>query len=252
MLNIRPNRSSVPRRVVFVHGAGGGGWEWSVWARVFIARGWLTSAPDLLPSAQGLAATTFEDYRHQVISWVRSPWAPDAELTVLVGASLGGLLALSVATEVATSALILVNSLPPEGLDTPNSERIHPAVIPWGSHRSIASTRKAMPDADDAACLFAWRRWRAESGRVVRQARSGVEIAAPSCPILIMASDLDKEIPENISRNLAMQFGADLIRLPESSHVGPLLGRHAAPIAARAANWLDDSMSMSNEICAEP
>ncbi|MEP6881943.1 MAG: alpha/beta hydrolase family protein, partial [Dokdonella sp.] len=230
----------MPRRVIFVHGAGGGGWEWSVWARVFAARGWLTSAPDLLPSAEGLAATTFEDYRNQVISWVRSPWAADAGLTVLVGASLGGLLALSAAAEVATSALILVNSLPPAGLDNPSSDRIHPAIIPWGSHRSIASTRKAMPDADDAACLFAWRRWRDESGRVVREARIGVEIAAPTCPLLIMASDLDKEIPASVSRNLAMHFGADFICLPESSHVGPLLGRHAAPVAARAANWLDD------------
>ncbi len=252
MHRIRPNKSSVPRRVVFVHGAGGGGWEWSVWARVFVARGWLTSAPDLLPSAQGLAATTFEDYRIQVISWIRSPWAPHEGLTVLVGASLGGLLALVTATEVAPSALILVNPLPPEGLDTPNSDRGHPAIIPWGSHRSIASTRKAMPDADDAACLFAWQRWRDESGGALAQARNGIEIIAPTCPILVMASDLDEEVRATISRKLAARYGADFLCLPESSHVGPLLGRRAASIAARAANWLDDSMSMTNEICALP
>ena len=40
--------------LVFVHGAGGGGWEWAVWARVFAAAGIAVAAPDLRPAAAGL------------------------------------------------------------------------------------------------------------------------------------------------------------------------------------------------------
>ena len=147
---------------------------------------------------------------------------------------------------------IVVNSLSSNALDEANPDHACPPVIPWGSKRSLSSTRRAKPDADDGASLFACRRWRDESGLVLRQAWGALQIAAPSCPILIMASGFDEEVPSTIGRKLAMQFAADFVGLPESSHVGPLLGRQAAAIAARAANWLDDSMSMSNEIWPDP
>ena len=42
--------SEARRAVVLVHGAGGGGWEWDAWARVFAAGDWRVFAPDLQPS----------------------------------------------------------------------------------------------------------------------------------------------------------------------------------------------------------
>ena len=79
---------------LMIHGAGGGGWEWDVWRRVFLAAGWRVSTPDLRPAAAGLAATTLDDYEAQVHAWIHAA-SPD----VVVGASLGGLLALNVATQ---------------------------------------------------------------------------------------------------------------------------------------------------------
>src|SRR6478609_7416496 len=87
--------------VVCVHGAGGGGWEWAIWARVFAHRGFA-----------GIEKTSFADYRDQVLEWCRGA----GEGAVLVGASLGGLLALAVAHAVRPAALILVNPLPPAGV----------------------------------------------------------------------------------------------------------------------------------------
>jgi pimeloyl-ACP methyl ester carboxylesterase len=131
---------------VCVHGAGGGGWEWAIWARVFAARGWRVVAPDLLPVAEGLAATALADYRAQVLAWCAQASTPP----VLIGASLGGLLALSVAAQANESALVLVNPLPPWGLPAGAPA---PPIVRWGSARRFASTRRAMPDADDAARL---------------------------------------------------------------------------------------------------
>lgn len=53
-------------RVVCVHGAGGGGWEWSIWARGLAVAGFDVLAPDLVPAHGGLAATRLADYREQV------------------------------------------------------------------------------------------------------------------------------------------------------------------------------------------
>ena len=49
-----------PPVAVCVHGAGGAGWEWTIWARVLAVRGWRVVAPDLLPAANGLAATALD------------------------------------------------------------------------------------------------------------------------------------------------------------------------------------------------
>ena len=241
---MRPNDSPLTPRVVFVHGAGGGGWEWTVWLRVFAARGLRGCALDLMPAPAGLAATSFSDYREQVVSWCRPESAHDLAPILMVGASLGGLLAMTVAAEVEVRALLLVNPLPPDGLIGGKGRAEKQSdIIPWGRERSLASTRRAMPDADDAARLFAWRRWRDESGLVLGQASQGLAIEPPTCPFLVMSSDGDENVPEAVGRELATRYQADYLCLPNSSHVGPLLGRQAAHIAERAADWLIDSIS---------
>jgi pimeloyl-ACP methyl ester carboxylesterase len=219
-----PNR---PPRALMLHGAGGGGWEWSVWARVFAAAGWRVQAPDLQPARGGLAHTRWDDYLGQVRAWCVP--APD----VLVGASLGGLLAL--AAEAAPRALVLVNPLPPRGLI---DGRRYAAVVPWGTRRSLDSTCRALPDADDPTRLYAFRRWRDESGAVLTRATAGLEVAPPDCPVLVLASSADTDVPVEASRALARELGASYLEYAGASHVGPLLGRDAAAIANQVTAWL--------------
>lgn len=219
---------------VFVHGAGGGGWEWAIWARVFAAHGHAVTAPDLQPGAGGLAATTLHDYAAQVAGWIADARGAQAtRRVVLVGASLGGLLALMNAR--AADALVLVNPMPPAGLPgtPPQGE-----VVPWGRDASLAGTRRALPDADDLTALHAFRRWRDESAQVLRQARAGLACAASDAPVLVMASADDADVPAQGSAALASELGASLLRLP-GSHVGPLLGRQAAGAAGQAVEWLN-------------
>jgi pimeloyl-ACP methyl ester carboxylesterase len=220
--------------VVCVHGAGGGGWEWAIWARVLAHRGFAVIAPDLKPSPAGIEKTSFADYREQVLEWCRG--AGDG--AVLVGASLGGLLALAVAHAIRPAALILVNPLPPAGVLARPLHEPWPALVPWARTGSLAATQRAMPDADDAARLFALRRWRDESGAALNEARDGIAVEAPRCPTLFLASEDDADIPPAAVRSLAVRFAADFRSIPGASHVGPLLGRAAARVAADACEWL--------------
>jgi pimeloyl-ACP methyl ester carboxylesterase len=222
---------SEPRRaVVFVHGAGGGGWEWVAWARVFRAEGWRVLAPDLQSAAAGLAATRLDDYRAQVAEALARA-RREADSVVAIGASLGGLLVLLEAGP--AEARVLVNPLPPGGL--PGAPA--PAIIPWGRRAALAGTRRAVPEADDAAALFAFRRWRDESGQVLDAARAGVALPASTAPTLVMASRGDTDVPFEASAALAHALGAAFLPLP-GSHVAPLLGRDAAVVAGQAAAWL--------------
>jgi len=228
------DESATRPRVVCVHGAGAGGWEWGIWARVLGAHGFDVLAPDLMPCDAGLAATRFDDYRAQVLNWCRGA----GPRPILVGASLGGLLALACAKAADASAVVLVNPVPPAG--GPSLPRMGPyaAVVPWGSRRSLAGTRRAMPDADDAARMLAFRRWRDESGAVLEAARAGMAIETPACSILVLAGELDAEVPAAVSRALADRLGADFERIGNAGHVDPLLGREAARIAMRVTDWL--------------
>jgi pimeloyl-ACP methyl ester carboxylesterase len=217
---------------LLLHGAGGGGWEWNMWRGVFATARIGVSTPELQPAADGLAATTLDDYRRQAQAALSALPRPRA----LVGASLGGLLAAQCAEE--ADALVLVNPLPPAPWAHALPTREWPALVPWRRDARLASTRRALPDADDATALFAFARWRDESGAVLRAVHAGIDAARPSCPVLCVVSTADEDVPPATTRSLAADWGADLIEAASPSHVGPLLGRGAAALAEQVVAWL--------------
>jgi predicted alpha/beta hydrolase family esterase len=217
---------------LLLHGAGGGGWEWNLWRGVLAASRIDAFTPDLQPAVGGLAATTLDDYRRQAQAALAALPRPRA----LIGASLGGLLAMLCAED--ADALVLVNPLPPAPWAQALPARDWPSVVPWRRDARLASTRRAMPDADDATALFAFTRWRDESGAVLGAAQAGLAIARPRCPVLCVVSVADEDVPPATTRSLATAWGADLVETGSPSHVGPLLGRGAAAGAEQVAAWL--------------
>ena len=217
---------------MFLHGAGGGGWEWNLWSGVWRARGVTVSAPDLQPADAGLEVTQWDDYRRQVAAWLAALPRP----RVLVGASMGGLLALQAAED--ADALIAINPLPPAPLHTALPARERPARVPWRRHARLASTRRSMPESDSASVLYALRRWRDESGAVLRTAQAGIDIPVPRCPALFLASRQDEDVPVQAARQLAGQAGGAFVELP-GGHLAPLLGRDATQAARQAVEWLN-------------
>lgn len=221
------------RAALLVHGAGGGGWEWRLWRGVFAAAGYRVEAPDLVPARAGLPATRFGAYQAQVGAALAVLPRP----RVLVGASLGGLLALGVAAD--ADAVVLVNPLPPAPWHADMPPRDWPDVVHWRRDARLAGTRRALPDTDEATALFAFRHWRDESGAVLREAQRGVAVARPACPVLCMVSDQDDDVPPAITRAMAEAWRADVLQTLSASHVGPLLGRDATGVAAQAVEWVN-------------
>ncbi|MEP6634400.1 MAG: alpha/beta hydrolase family protein [Luteimonas sp.] len=221
-----------PKSALLIHGAGGGGWEWKVWRGVFDAAGIQTHAPDLQPSARGLAETTLEEYASQVATALQHLPHPRA----LIGSSIGGLLAAMTAD--AADALVLINPIPPSPWQAQLPQREWPDVVPWQRDARLTGTRRALPDSDDATALYAFRHWRDDSGAVMRAAQAGVAVEKPACPVLCIASRVDDDVPPALTQALALEWGASLLRVPAISHVGPLLGRGASAVALQAVSWL--------------
>jgi pimeloyl-ACP methyl ester carboxylesterase len=223
---------------LMLHGAGGGAWEWTVWQRVFAAAGIATVVPDLTPAAGGLAATRLSDYSDAARRWLEAMAGP----RIVIGASIGGLLAWMNAD--LADVLVLVNPLPasPWSSQLPARDR-YPEIVAWGREASLAGTRRSLFDADDAACLFAFRQWRDESGAVMNEAVAGIPAPAPSCPVIVVISAADDDVPAALSQSVATGLSARVIFLRDASHVGPLLGRGAAAAAAQTVGALNDCLT---------
>ncbi|RZA36114.1 MAG: alpha/beta hydrolase [Lysobacteraceae bacterium] len=221
------------RSAVLVHGAGGGAWEWNLWRPVLAAAGWEVDALELQPAAAGVAATSLQDYIDQVTEAVEGMPRPRA----VIGASLGGLLAVACAGK--ADALVLVNPLPPAPWHLKLPARQWDDVVGWRRNARLPSTRDAMPDADDASAMYAFRHWRDESGQVMRQASAGFEVAVPRCPALFVVSHRDEAIAPDIISAWSTAWEAELMETIATSHVGPLLGSQGPSIALQAVAWLN-------------
>jgi pimeloyl-ACP methyl ester carboxylesterase len=136
---------------------------------------------------------------------------------------------------------VLVNPLPRADA-APDVAPAYPDVVPWGRQRSLTGTRRALPDADDATCVYAFRRWRDESGAVLRAASQSIQLEKSDVPMLVLASEFDADVPPASSRALAAKSAADFRLLRAAGHVGPLLGRNAAAVATEAECWCRDVM----------
>ena len=175
--------------VFLIHGAGGASWEWDTWIAVYAIEyrtKYLNLRPlDLLPSDRGLEYTSFDDYIDQVKKKIA--FSNDF---VLIGASMGGIIALKVAEILRPKALVLVSSSLPAGdlIADRNSLPPFPSIIRWASSlplstvtatassispvsddQLLSDTVKALPDSTRDMHLYAWKRWRDESGLVMNQ-----------------------------------------------------------------------------------
>lgn len=219
---------------IMIHGAGGGGWEYARWQPVFTAAGYQVIANDLGSAAGGLHTTTFDDYYQQVRDWL-----PSTGRIILIGASMGGLLALKMAEIVQPTALVLVNSVPPAGVGTPRTSKSYPAVVRW-ANGPLEETRSALFDSDEATIQWAWPRWRDESGAVLNAMAAGLPVQPPPCPTLVVLSEQDSDIPYQTGLALATWAGADLLLYHGMSHVGPLLSRRAGEVAQMVVTWCQE------------
>ncbi len=223
--------------VVMIHGAGGGGWEYAKWKPVFEREGWKVIAPDLVPVKAGLAKTTFADYVAQVKSWVPR----DHKRLVLIGASMGGILALKAAETLNPEQIILINSVPPLGIGKPSIGKPYPAIIRWANGK-IKDTRDSLPDGDETTIQWAHPRWRDESGSVLNTIQRGVKVQKPFASVLVVIGKKDTDIPAATSLALAAWIDADVHLYTGTSHIGPLMGRRADEIAEAVRSWLDTRM----------
>jgi len=234
--------------VFFIHGAGGGSWEWKIWNDVYHLKfqngNFNFKFIDLVADARGLQFTSFHDYVEQALNAIGC-----CKEFLLVGASMGGLLALKLCEilQSRVKALILVCTALPKfdsndkSTNTIMKELKSFDIIPWSSG-PLSDTIKSLPDSCNEMHNFAHSKWKDESGLVVHEIKSGISISfnsLPSCPKLMIIPEDDDTISADSQQLLAKQLSADSFRYNGMSHVGPLLSIRAVEVASDALHWLE-------------
>jgi pimeloyl-ACP methyl ester carboxylesterase len=245
--------------VIMVHGAFCGGWAMEDFARPFEAAGHTVLRPDLRghgPSdpPQAVGGLSMSDYVQDVVRLC----AGQGEPPILVGHSLGGLIALLAASRTSVKALALLAPSAPWGVAVASLEEAATAfgvqmmgpfwtgaVPPDAGLIRLYGLDRAEPQVREAAI----KRLRHESARALGQTltwwmdpfmTTSIGAGPLKVPSLALVGDQDRIHAPASVRRTAQRIGAEFEILPGMGHWLPQEPR-AGEIACRILGWLGET-----------
>ncbi len=250
---------AMSKDIVMLHGANAGGWCFEHFAKVFEARGFTCHAPDLIghgankgSAMTALAGVGIADYRAQMEAFVRAFAAPP----VLLGHSMGAVIAQQLAAQNLAQSLVLVSPAPRAGILPPTGgeKQLDQDLMGLGPF-----WKQVIPPDFALACLYSLNRVPAnaqravfdkfgpESGRALFELffwmfdQTGATAVATDqvrCPVLCLSGTDDKLVSLLTAQATAAAYrGAPFWALDGHGHM-LLVEPGAGEIAERIAAWL--------------
>ena len=248
----------MPAPILMVHGAFSGGWSFDAFKTPFVAAGHPCSTPDLPghgADSATVASFSMTDYASAIAAQIeRSPQPP-----IVIGHSMGGLVALMAAARAKVSGLVLIAPSSPWGIAANTLEGAAMAFgmiglnAYWG--QAVPPDRQAfealsvdrMAEADRKA-IFA--RLGPESGRAISETinwwldpsmTTRVSPEDIDAPVLLLAGGRDHVQSLATLRQTAERYSADLEVFPQMSHW--LIGEPGWEAVADAAlSWIPGAL----------
>ena len=247
------------KHIVMLHGANEGAWCFDKWRPVFEGLGFTCHAPDLIghgaraaDAAKTLPGTGIADYQAELETFLETiPPQP-----VLLGHSMGAVLAQLLAAKGLARALVLVAPAPRSGIvpQTEAEKKLDQTFMALGAFWDTvinpdfalarALTLNRVPEAEQRAMFD---RFGPESGRAFfellfwmfdRTGATVVDTKAITCPVLCLAGADDNLISVATARATAEAYpGATFLVVDGHGHM-LVLEPGAEEIARRIADWL--------------
>lgn len=251
----------MPAPIVMTHGAFCGGWAFENFRKPFEAAGHTVLAPDLRghgpnDAAEAVVGVSMTDYARDIAELC----AAQSQPAILMGHSLGGLVAAVAARKTRLRAVVLLAPSAPWGMASSSMEE---AVTAFGLHmlgpfwaQGVAPDRSLMRhysldrmSKDDQEAAVA--RLRPESGRALWEAlnwwldpfmTTSVGVGPLDAPCLVMAGQRDVVHPPSTIRQTATRLGGTYREMPGMSHWLP--GEPGwEDVAAAALEWLAEQQA---------
>jgi pimeloyl-ACP methyl ester carboxylesterase len=223
--------------IVMVHGAFCGGWSFETFKQPFLDEGFRVICPDLRGHGahephDTVIGVSMRDYAADVAALCAGLDEPP----ILVGHSMGGLVAQLAARRVELKGLVLLAPSPPWGLNGWSPEE---AVAAWGvsmlsllTNGAVTPSRRLMreyslPRMSRAEQTPILARLRPESAKAVRETlnwwldpfmTTSLGPGPLHAPSLVLVGEHDKVHPVATSRLTAQRIGGEFAALPDMSH----------------------------------
>lgn len=233
--------------VFFIHGAFTRAGRWKPWLSHFRAAGHECIAPSLPahdpPDRRRLAKLTFTDYVDAMVDALSSL----ETMPIIVGSSMGGLIAQHVAARTNPAGLVLVSSAAPWR----GGGRI--GAVPWAipyfmpvvTGRPLRGSKRAarklvLHDLSDAERDHLLDIFADESGKAYRTMIMGsapIAKGAVKCPVLCISAGGDRLFRPVVAERLAAFYDAEHIVVPGAGHT-LIGGGQLVPIADEILRWI--------------
>lgn len=235
--------------LLFVHGMWGGSWYWANYLSAAAEAGWEAWALNLRGHhgsrpVPNLGRVSVLDYVQDVQDCLRQLGE-----VILVGHSMGGLIAQKVTETGGVRAAVALTSAAPKGilvLRWAVLSRMVRYLGPIFGNRAFTTSRadanalvlNQLP-ADRQA--WAYDRLVPESGRAARELAFGlipVDEAAVRCPLLVVGAERDAITPAAVQRKIARKYGAAYRELEGHAHMLMLEDGWERPFK-EILSWID-------------
>jgi pimeloyl-ACP methyl ester carboxylesterase len=234
--------------IVLIHGACSQPAHFEAWRAFFTNAGYEVSVPALPGHAPSDRAVLRREGFAEYLEAMRAAAKSLERKPIIIGHSMGGLIARMLAAERLAKAVVLVAALPGGRLPAPAVALPYYAAValwvlagqpfqPWtGAVRRLALHSLPRAEQDEIAAGFV-----SESGRAYRDlvlGRAKVKRRAVRCPMLVVNGDADRLIPLAVARGIAEKHEAELEVIPGQGHwlIAPSL---TGEVASRVLVWLD-------------
>ncbi len=252
--------------VVMIHGAFCGGWAFDNWRTMFEELGYEVHAPNLRHHDCGdappnaLGSTSIVDYVRDLEEFLDGL---DGQ-PILIGHSMGGLIAQMLAARRAVSALVLLAPSAPWGVlpSTPfefvSAQALYFAgdfwnrTLPPTQWIAAANALDKVPEAEHDAIL---NRFVPESGLATFEIMhwpmdfkraTYIDSCAVTCPVLCMAGARDRINPPATVRRVAQRYRGQAVYEELDGHSHWLIGEPGwEKIARLALAWLDEVSTLA-------
>jgi non-heme chloroperoxidase len=245
----RPSATSSKPPVLLVHGMFGGAWMWEPYQALLARHGYESHALTLRGHHDSrlvpdVGKVSVADYVDDALAIARTLGNP-----IVIGHSMGGLIAQKVAEQGACRALVLIASAPPRWIPALSGELLRHLVKYL---KELFLMQPLFPGRDAADALMFNRTPRAQADEeydrlVPESGRAGLEISfgthavhAPriTAPVLVITGLEDRFVVPRISRAIARKYRAEFRQYENFAHHIINEPGWEAP-AADVVEWLD-------------
>jgi pimeloyl-ACP methyl ester carboxylesterase len=253
--------------IVMIHGMWGGSWYWENYKKFFEGKGYCCIIPtlrfhDMDPKAipnPKLGTTSLLDYAKDLEEEIRRLNSQP----ILIGHSMGGLLAQILGSRGLAKALVLLTPASPSGINalTPSVVRSFWSVLTgygfWKKPKrqtfnEAVYSMLQLSSPEEQRKIYD--RFVYESGRAASEigfwffdpkGASKVDEKKVSCPVLVIAGSKDKITPASVVRKVADKYGAVSTYKEFPNHAHWVIGEPDwQEIASYASEWLNQGSDL--------